>query len=129
MKLDPAIDSAWLKLVNDAAYGWSPGTFERGLGSPPPGTWRIYEAREDGAPASVLMTTDVDGDCGVWWVGTLPDHQGRGLAGRLLGIALAEARHRGMETTTLQASAMGAPVYTRLGYEDVGELRMWERQP
>ena len=117
-----------VKLVNDAAYGYEPGTFERGLGAPPPGTWRIYEAREGGEPVSVLMTTDVEGDCGVWWVGTAPEAQGRGLAGRLLGVALAEARQRGMETSTLQASTRGAPVYTRLGYEDVGELRMWERR-
>jgi len=114
--------------VNDAAYGWASGTFERGLGEPPPGTWRIYEARLDREPASVVLTTDVDGDCGVWWVGTVPDAQGRGLAGRLLGAALAEARERGMETATLQASARGAPVYTRLGFENVGELRMWERR-
>jgi GNAT superfamily N-acetyltransferase len=114
--------------VNDAAYGWASGTFERGLGTPPPGTWRIYQAHVDGEPASVVLTTDVDGDCGVWWVGTVPEAQGRGLAGRLMGVALGEARERGMETSTLQASRMGAPVYTRLGYEDFGELRMWERR-
>jgi GNAT superfamily N-acetyltransferase len=123
---DGSIDA--VKLVNDVAYGFEAGTFERGLGAPPPGTWRIYEAREGGEPVSVLMTTDVEGDCGVWWVGTVPQSQGRGLAGLLLGVALAEARQRGMETSTLQASARGAPVYTRLGYEDVGELRMWERR-
>ena len=116
-----------LKRVNDAAYGYSAGTFERGLGDPPPGTWRIYEAREGGEPVTVLATTDVGGDSAVWWVATLPEARGRGLAGRLLALALAEARERGMKTSTLQASAMGAPVYERLGFEDVGGFEMWER--
>ncbi len=117
-----------LTRINEAAYGYEAGTFERGIGSPPPGTWQTYEARVDGEPVTTLATTDVDGDCGVWWVATLPEARGRGLAGRLLGVALAEARQRGMETATLQASRLGAPVYTRLGFEDVGGFEMWERR-
>jgi len=111
--------------INDAAYGYEAGTFARGLGSPP-GTLRFYQARLQGEVASVLGTTDVDGDCGVWWVATLPEAQGRGLSKRLLHLALAEARERGCATTTLQATKLGAPVYTRLGYSDIGELQMWE---
>jgi GNAT superfamily N-acetyltransferase len=115
-----------LTRVNDAAYGDEPGTFARGIGTPPEDAWRQYAARLDGKTASVLAVTDTDGDCGVWWVATLPEAQGRGLAGRLLHLALAEARERGMETSTLQATKVGAPVYERLGYEDIGELQMWE---
>lgn len=115
-----------LKRINDAAYGDEPGTFDKGIGNPPKGAWRTYTARLDGQPASVLATIDFDGDCGIWWVATLPQAQGRGLAGRLLHVALAEARERGMETSTLQATKLGRPVYARLGYEDIGELQMWE---
>jgi GNAT superfamily N-acetyltransferase len=115
-----------LKRVNDAAYGDEPGTFDRGIGTPPQDAWRLYAARLDGETASVLAVTDTDGDCGVWWVATLPEAQGRGLAGRLLHVALAEARGRGMETSTLQATKLGRSVYGRLGYEDIGELQMWE---
>jgi GNAT superfamily N-acetyltransferase len=115
-----------LKRVNDAAYGDDPGTFELGIGSPPEDAWRLYTARLDGQPASVLATTDVEGDCGIWWVATLPEARGRGLAGRLLHVALAEARGRGMETSTLQATKLGRQVYERVGYRDIGELQMWE---
>jgi GNAT superfamily N-acetyltransferase len=117
---------AELKRINDAAYGYAPGTFERGIGRPAPDAWRLYEARLDGRPASMLATTDLDGDCGIWWVATLPEARGRGLAGRLLHIALAEARERGMQMSTLQATKLGRPVYERLGYRDIGELQMWE---
>jgi GNAT superfamily N-acetyltransferase len=132
---DPG-DLAWtaegsldaLKRINDHAYGWEPGTFERGIGRGPGGAWRLYEARLEGAPASVLATTDVDGDCGIWWVATVPEAQRRGLSTRLLHVALADARERGMRTSTLQATKMGYPVYARLGYRDIGGLQMWERR-
>jgi ribosomal protein S18 acetylase RimI-like enzyme len=115
-----------LKRINDAAYGDPPGTFERGIGNPPAGTWRIYEARLEGRAASVLAVTDIEGDCAIWWVATLPEARGRGLAARLLHVALAEARERGADTSTLQATKLGRPTYDRLGYRDIGELQMWE---
>jgi ribosomal protein S18 acetylase RimI-like enzyme len=115
-----------LKRINDAAYGDPPGTFERGIGNPPPETWRIYEARLEGRAASMLAITDIEGDCAIWWVATLPEARGRGLAGRLLRVALAEARERGADTSTLQATKLGRPIYERLGYRDIGELQMWE---
>ena len=117
---------AELTRINDAAYGDAPGTFALGIGDPPAGTWRIYAARLDARVASVLATTDTDGDCGVWWVATVPEARGRGLSRGLLRVALSEARERGMRTSTLQATKMGFPVYERIGYRDIGELQMWE---
>ena len=115
-----------LKRINDAAYGDPPGTFDRGIGNPAAETWRIYEARLEGRTASMLAVTDIEGDCAIWWVATLPEARGRGLAARLLHVALAEARERGSDTSTLQATKLGRPIYERLGYRDIGELQMWE---
>jgi len=113
--------------INDRAYGFADGTFARGLGRPA-SDLRFYRARLDGEPASVVGTTRLAGDCGVWWVATLPDARGHGLAGRLMHVALSEARDRGCDISTLQATRLGAPVYERLGYRNIGAIQMWERR-
>lgn len=74
----------------------------------------------------MLATTDFEGDCGIWWVATVPEARGRGLSRDLLRVVLAEARERGLETSTLQATKLGRPVYERVGYRDLGALQMWE---
>ena len=114
--------------ANDAAYGYEVDTFGRAIGATPAGTYRMYVARDEGVDAAVLGTLDCSQDCAVLWVATLPAAQGRGLAKRLLSIALTEARDRGCSTATLQATRAGAPVYRRLGFREVGALQMWERR-
>jgi hypothetical protein len=42
--------------------------------------------------------------------------------------ALLGASERGCETSTLQATKMGKPIYERMGYRDLGPLHMWERR-
>lgn len=115
--------------VNDLAYGWEVGTFGSGLRRSPPGLRvRFYQARVDGSPACVLATIDDRGDCGIYMVATVKEQRGRRLAGRLLHRALAEARSRGMRTSSLQSTKFGYPVYERLGYEPICALEMWERR-
>jgi ribosomal protein S18 acetylase RimI-like enzyme len=78
--------------------------------------------------AACVGTLDVGGDCGVYMVATKAEARGRGLATALMRQALLDARERGLETTSLQATAMGAPIYARLGYRDLGAIQMWERR-
>ena len=120
------IEEIWR--VNDLAYGYESGTFERGLGRPPAGIYRFFRAWLDGETACVVATADVEGDCGMYWVATLPGARGRGLTTRLMRVALAAGRERGCDISTLQATKLGRPVYERLGYRDVGTLQMWERR-
>jgi GNAT superfamily N-acetyltransferase len=87
-----------------------------------------YMALADGAPAATLAVHDHDGDAHVTLVGTLEAARGRGLASLLMRRGLADARERGCTTTTLVATTMGHPVYTRLGYDDHGRVQMWERR-
>ena len=70
----------------------------------------------------VLGTIDDGDDCGIYLVATLKEHRGQGLARRLLHAALAEARERGLRTSSLQATKLGYPVYERLGYEPICTL-------
>jgi GNAT superfamily N-acetyltransferase len=120
------IEDVWR--INDLAYGYDPGTFERGIGTPPEDSYRFYAARVEGRPSCVVGTMDVGGDCGVYWVATLPKARGWGLTTRLMHLALAEGRERGCDVSTLQATRLGAPIYERLGYRDIGTLQMWERR-
>lgn len=119
-----------LGALNDVAYGQ---TGEAGCAAafgPAPERlgMRRYRAREAGELACVLATMDHDADTGVYFVATAPEHRGRGLASRLLGVALSDARSRGQATASLQASALGAGVYRRLGFREHFRMLMYERR-
>ena len=115
-----------LARINEAAYPWHDGSMERALNGSAldDKEFRLYIADD----ACVLGIDDVDGDAGVFFVATLPEARGRGLAAGLMAAALVEARDRGCEISTLQATKMGEPVYARLGYQRVGAIEMWEKR-
>lgn len=113
--------------LNDRAYGYEP-SFELALQGVDDDALTVYAASVDGRPASCLLTLRCGSDCHITLVATEPEARGRGLAGALLGHALADARERGLETTTLVATKAGRPVYERLGYQTVGAVEMWERR-
>lgn len=125
------LGGATLELVgrlNDLAYG-TPGDFERGLRGAGSEPFDVYVAGLDGQPAGCVVTYDLHGDCGVYLVATVPALRGRGIAAALMTRALVAARERGCITSSLQATALGRPVYERLGFRDLGEIHMWERRP
>jgi GNAT superfamily N-acetyltransferase len=113
--------------VNDLAYGTG-DEYQRLLGAGDLDPAYTYLARLHGGPAATVVTRDLDGDCSVWWVATVPEARGRGLASGLMRRALAAGRERGCEVTTLQATQLGRPVYERLGYRMLGGIEMWERR-
>jgi len=88
----------------------------------------LYVARLDDEVVATAGVCDHDGDAGVYWVATAPEARGRGLAAALMTRAMDDARERGCETSSLQATAMGAPIYARLGFRDLGAVQMWERR-
>jgi ribosomal protein S18 acetylase RimI-like enzyme len=93
-----------------------------------PAVGHIYLARMDGEPVASVVALDHAGDCAIWNVGTREAARGRGLATGLMRQALLDARERGCETTSLQATQVGRPVYRRLGYREMGAIEMWERR-
>jgi GNAT superfamily N-acetyltransferase len=113
-----------LGAINDAAYPWKDGSLERASRAAVSPDFHLYVAED----AAVLAVHDCDGDAGVFWVATLPEARGRGLAGGLLSVALLEARERGCHISTLQATRAGEPVYARLGYQTFGSIGMWEKR-
>ncbi len=62
------------------------------------------------------------------WIGmvlTDPEFRGRGYARRLMEHALAFVEARGVEWIKLDATAMGRPLYQKLGFEDEGPVERW----
>jgi GNAT superfamily N-acetyltransferase len=114
--------------VNDRSYSFGTDSFTRGLAGFPPDAAHVYTATEDGRPVACLMIVDHERNADVEWVAVVPEARGKGLSGKLLGHALADAVERGAETTTLVATGLGRPVYERLGYRSLGALQMWERR-
>jgi GNAT superfamily N-acetyltransferase len=113
--------------LNEIAYGYPPGDFEAVAGARMPGL-RIYFAALDGADVCTLAIWPHGDDAVVIWVAAAPEGRGRGISGRLLAHALADAREQGLVTTSLQSTKLGYPVYSKLGYRDYGTVEMWERR-
>jgi GNAT superfamily N-acetyltransferase len=126
LDLQPDPDLATVARLNDASYTFGGNHFERALRTAP--GLHLYVALADGRPVCCATGHDHDGDFSVTFVATLPEARGRGLAGRLLTLALHDARDRGCTTTSLQATKMGEPVYRRLGYRGLGPVQMWEHR-
>ena len=112
--------------INEVAYGFAPGEFPVMGGDL--SALRTYLGSIDGETVACAGAFAHGSDCEIVFVAVLPEGRGRGISGRLMARALADAADQGLETTTLQATKLGYPVYVRLGYADHGELQMWERR-
>jgi len=55
-----------------------------------------------------------------------PEMRGRGLARKLLGLAVDEAKARGIKVVTLHASKFGKPIYERNGFAMSNEMMLRE---
>jgi GNAT superfamily N-acetyltransferase len=113
--------------LNELAYGYPKGDFAAVAEARMPGL-RIYFGDLDGEAVSTLAIWPHGSDAVVIWVATAPEARGRGISARLLAHALRDARDAGLETTTLQSTKLGNPVYAKLGYRDFGAAHMWERR-
>jgi GNAT superfamily N-acetyltransferase len=123
-------DLAAMARINEVAHGWAPGEFEPMERAVIDGL-RVYFGVLGGESVATLAIwphgpggTDAE----VTWVAALPEARGRGISGRLLAHALRDAAAGGAETTTLQSTKLGYPVYARLGYRDFGAVHMWEKR-
>ena len=129
---DPALeireepDYDLVSSINEVAYGFAPGEFPVMRGDL--SGLRTYLGSIDGETVACAGAFAREGDCEIVFVAVLPEGRGRGISGRLMAGAIADAADQGLETTTLQATKLGYPVYVKLGYADHGELQMWERR-
>jgi GNAT superfamily N-acetyltransferase len=112
---------AAMRLVEAANWNQTAADWERTLALAPETCWGVFA---DGALAAT--TTAVRYTNGVVWIGmvlTAPEYRGRGYATQLME----EALQMDAACFRLDATAMGAPLYRKLGFVDEEAIERWER--
>jgi GNAT superfamily N-acetyltransferase len=88
----------------------------RGMGLWPRIPTRYFLGRLNGEPVATASLLLAGGIAGIYDVSTVPEARRRGIGTVMTVAALQEARAGGFETTFLQPSEMGEPLYHRLGF-------------
>jgi ribosomal protein S18 acetylase RimI-like enzyme len=84
--------------------------------------FHLVVARLDGEDAAAALAFDRGGDCGIYNVGTVEHARRRGLGTALTALLLHDARARGCQTASLQATPMAERVYASVGFRDLGRF-------
>lgn len=124
-------DMATVAKLNESAYDLPSGQFGAVLDTMlERENVNCFVALDGDEPvSSVVSLITEDGDCTVYFVATDPNHRRRGHGRRAMVAALEDGKAAGCETTTLQATKHGAPLYATLGYNDLGvAANLWERR-
>lgn len=89
---------------------------------------RTFVGYQEGRPVATAMLLFTHAIAGVYWVGTVDAARGRGCAAALTRHASNAGFDSGARAVALQASVMGEPIYTRLGYRTIGRQK-WLLSP
>ncbi len=100
-----------------AGKAWSEATLAFGVTEAP---WRMFVGRIDARPVSTTMLFLGAGVASVFGVATLPEVRGQGIGAAVTLAAFEEAKRLGFSHGVLFATELGAPVYRRIGFSDVG---------
>jgi GNAT superfamily N-acetyltransferase len=84
--------------------------------------FHIVVARRGEENVATAMAFDLDGDCGVYDVGTLEHARRRGFGTAVTLAVLYDAADRGCRTASLQSSPMAERVYAGIGFRDLGRI-------
>lgn len=87
----------------------------------------VLARRPDSAAVAAAMALHTGDMAGLYWVGTLPEGRGAGLAAACTAMATNLAFERGARAVVLQASHMGQGIYRRLGYREYARSTRWSR--
>ncbi|MFU8828730.1 MAG: GNAT family N-acetyltransferase [Phycisphaerales bacterium] len=90
-----------------------------------PGTARHFAIEHEGELVATSMLYLHNGLAGIYCVATKAEHRGKGLGAHLTAEPLRLAWQLGYRTGLLQASAMGAPVYRRIGFQTHANMSLF----
>lgn len=100
-----------------AAVAWIDATRTLGIDTAP---WMLYVGRLDGKPVATNILVPGAGVAGVLGVGTVAAARRRGIGAAITLAAYEDARELGYRYGVLFSTAMGLPVYRRLGLAETG---------
>jgi GNAT superfamily N-acetyltransferase len=115
------------RLSNMAGWNQTLEDWQRLLRLAPESCWGIEVSR-----VLVATATGVRRDDGLMWIGmvlTHPECRGRGYATTLMQHVIDAGREQGALRFGLDATAMGQPIYERLGFAAASEVERWRRPP
>lgn len=126
---DAAAFASWSRAYNDG-FDLPPGfvdalggAYQR-IGFADDTPFRHYVGLLNGEPVA-SSTMFLDGSvAGLWHITTLPSARRQGVGAAMTIAPLHDARDRGYATAILYASAMGEPLYQRLGFREL--LRLYQ---
>jgi GNAT superfamily N-acetyltransferase len=93
------------------------------------GRLEFFLGRYEGRPAASSASFLFDGIAGIYFVATLPEFRKKGIGRSVTFAPLQKAQGAGARGAILQASALGEPVYRRLGFKKFsvhGQFRLVE---
>ena len=76
-------------------------------------------------PVTTSLQVSYRGVSGVYLVATLPTYRGRGLGAAMTWRAVVDGRKDACRVGFLQASEMGYPVYSKMGFRKITEYTEW----
>jgi GNAT superfamily N-acetyltransferase len=85
----------------------------------------LYVGYLEGRPITAGAGVRTGRTIGVYNIATMPDARRRGYGAEITARVAADGLAAGCDTAILQASAMGQPIYERMGYRTVVRYRAW----
>ena len=87
---------------------------------------KFYVGYFNHSPAATSMLIERDDAVDIHWVGTLPEFRNRGLGQAVTVSPLQKINTPNViKTAILYASAMGKPLYEKIGFSEVGECHVY----
>jgi GNAT superfamily N-acetyltransferase len=86
---------------------------------------RVYTGYADGRPVCSGFSVQTGETLGIFTIATEPDARGRGFGAAMTSRLIADGAAAGCTVAVLQASAMGRPIYERIGFRLVQPYEIW----
>ncbi|MEX2599866.1 MAG: GNAT family N-acetyltransferase [Dehalococcoidia bacterium] len=110
----------------DPGQATAMAAINKACGYGPGAAWRHFTIRRAGRMIANTSLFTGAGVAGLYGVATHPDARRQGLATALVLHVLNVAQRAGYTISTLQASALGEPVYRKIGFQTYSDIRLYE---